>query len=83
MNDGRTSSDFKDIIFVLNYRNTVWDELTAADKIVKPYLKDEFRKLLAGKYINEWIAVHPDYTDRQRGDLILGRLKEFVRNQTN
>lgn len=81
--DGRTSSDFEDIVFVLNYRNTVWDELTAADKIVKAYLKDEFSKLLADNYINEWIAVHLDYNDRQRGDLILGRLKEFVTNQTN
>jgi hypothetical protein len=82
-NDGRTSSDFEDIVFVLNNRNTIWKELLEADKAVKQYLKDEFIILLAGSYIDEWIAVHLDYNDRQRGGLILGRLKEFVNNQAN
>ena len=81
--DGRTSSDFEDIVFVLNYRNTIWEELQKADKEVMQYLKNEFSKLLAGNYIDEWIAVHLDYNDRQRGSLISGRLKEFVSNQTN
>ena len=83
MNDGRTSSDFEDIVFVLNNRNTIWKELEVADKMVKGYLKDECRKLLSGNYIDEWIAVHLDYNDRQRGDFIISRLKEFVSNQTN
>lgn len=77
-NDGRTSTDFEDIIFVLNYRNIIWKELMVADETVKRYLKDEFSKLLAGNYIDEWIAVHLDYNDQQRGDLIISRLKEFV-----
>ena len=81
--DGRTSSDFEDIVFVLNYRNKIWEELQKADKEVMQYLKNEFSKLLAGNYIDEWIAVHLDYNDRQRGVLISGRLKEFVNTQTN
>ena len=81
--DGRTSSDFEDIVFVLNYRNKIWEELQKTDKEVMQYLKNEFSKLLAGNYIDEWIAVHLDYNDRQRGDLISGRLKEFVNAQTN
>lgn len=40
-------------------------------------------KLLTGNYIDEWIAVHLDYNDRQRSDFILSNLKEFVSNQTN
>lgn len=79
-NDGRTSSDFEDIVFVLNYRNTIWKELQKADETVKLYLKGEFKKLLAGNYIDEWIAVHLDYNDRKRGDLIISNLKEFVSN---
>lgn len=77
-NDGRTSSDFEDIVFVLNNRNTIWKELPEADEIVKQYLTDEFSKLLSGNYIDEWIAVHLSYNDRQRGDLILSGLKEFI-----
>ena len=81
-NDGRTSSDFEDIVFVLTYRNSIWKELQEADEIVKQYLKDEFIKLLAGNFIDEWIAVHLDYSDRQRGNYITGRLKEFITTQT-
>jgi hypothetical protein len=77
-NNGRTSSDFEDIVFVLNYRNIIWKELQEADETVKEYLKEEFMNLLADNYIYEWISVHLDYNDRQRGELIFGRLKEFV-----
>ena len=82
-NDGRTSSDFEDIVFGLNYRNTIWIELQEADDAVKKYLKDEFSKLLDGNYFIEWIAANLDYNERQRGDLILNRIKEFTSNQIN
>ena len=82
-NDGRTSSDFEDIVFVLNNRNTIWKELQESDEIVKQFLTREFSKLLSGNYIDEWIAVHLVYNDRQRGSFITGNLKEFVSHQTN
>ncbi|MEO7393984.1 MAG: hypothetical protein ABIU11_03525 [Chitinophagaceae bacterium] len=50
---------------------------------MKDYLKEEFMNLLTGNYIDEWIAVHLDYNDQQRGELILIRLKEFVSTLTN
>lgn len=81
-NDGRTSSDFEDIIFVLNNRNAVWTELKQADEILKEYLKDEFKKLLARTYIDEWIAVHLDFNDQPRTGYIVNRLNAFVNNQT-
>lgn len=77
-NDGRTSSDFEDIVFVLNYRNAIWKELKDADETVKQYLRNEISQLLGGNYIDEWVAVHLDYSDRQRGGFILDQLKEFV-----
>jgi predicted nucleotidyltransferase len=82
-NDGRTSSDFEDIVFLLNYRNEIWNELQQADEVVRKYLKDEFRKLLAGTYIDEWLAVHLDYNDQQRAGYIVGQLKKFISNQKN
>ena len=39
-NDGRTSTDFEDIIFVLNYRNAIRQELMDAPESVKLFLKD-------------------------------------------
>lgn len=79
-NDGRTSSDFEDIVFVLNYRNAVWTELLQADDSLKEYLIEEFKKLLYGTYIDEWIAVHLDYNDRQRADYIIDSLKKIISN---
>ncbi|HUM98758.1 MAG TPA: nucleotidyl transferase AbiEii/AbiGii toxin family protein [Chitinophagaceae bacterium] len=79
-NDGRTSSDFEDIVFILNYRNAVWTELLQADEKLKEYLKEEFKTFVAGTYIDEWIAVHLDYNDRQRVVIIVNRLKEFISN---
>lgn len=40
--DGRWSSDFEDIVYVLNNRNSIWEELQAADTTVKAYLKEQF-----------------------------------------
>lgn len=82
-NEGRTSSDFEDIIFVLNYSNSIWEELQTADEAVKQYLKDEFKKLLDGDYIDEWISVHLDYPEQRRVNFIIGNLTTFVSEQTN
>lgn len=58
--DGRTSHDFEDIVFLLENRSTIWDELTNADVNVKEYLKIEFNKLLQNRYFPEWIRCHID-----------------------
>jgi predicted nucleotidyltransferase len=77
-NDGRTSSDFEDIIFILNYRNAVWDELQAAPQSVKKYLKDSFKKLIDDTYIYEAVSAHLEYNEQQRVDFILAGLTDFV-----
>lgn len=57
-NDGRTSEDFEDIVFILQNRNTVWKEMGGAPADLKIYLRQEFTLLLSNKYIEEWIAAH-------------------------
>jgi len=42
--DGRMSSDFEDIVYVLNNRNAIWDELNAAPLKLKSWLQREFRR---------------------------------------
>jgi predicted nucleotidyltransferase len=80
-NDGRSSTDFEDIIFVLNTRNTIWQDLQNAPKDVKEYLKNEFSQLLANPYFDEWVSVHLNYTEQRRVNFIIGSLTEFVNNQ--
>jgi predicted nucleotidyltransferase len=77
-NDGRWSSDFEDIVFVLNNRTTIWQELRQAEDNIASYLKDQFRILLENPYIDEWIAVHLEYNEQRRVRTIIGELTSFV-----
>lgn len=76
--DGRMSSDFEDIIFVLNNRNSIWEEMNKAPESVKHYLKEEFNKLLRHPYIEEWISSHLDYSEQKRVSFILGGMEQFA-----
>lgn len=77
-NDGRTSTDFEDIIFLLNNRTTIWEEMNNAPASVKRYLVEEFTKLLSSPYIEEWISAHLDYEDQRRLTFIIGGLHTFI-----
>ncbi|MGN6419085.1 MAG: hypothetical protein ACTHMC_16425 [Pseudobacter sp.] len=76
-NDGRLSSDFEDIIFVLNYRSAIWQEMDNAPALLKEYLQKEFRKLLSNNYIYEWIGVHLDFAEQKRVPFIIGGLQQI------
>ena len=77
-NDGRTSTDFEDIVFVLNNRNTIWQDLQNAEAPVRKYLQEEFTTLLNTEYFNEWIAAHLNYNELSSVNFIIGNLTTFV-----
>jgi len=77
-NDGRWSTDFEDIVFLLNNRSTIWDEINNADGSVKEYLLEEFKALTENPYIEEWISVHLDYRDQDRIYYIIGSINEVL-----
>jgi hypothetical protein len=77
-NDGRTSSDFEDIVYILNNRSTIWDEMENASREVKRYLKFEFTRLINEQYFDEWISVHLEYSEQRRVGYIIGGLRHFV-----
>lgn len=81
-NDGRTSTDFEDIVFILNKRNSVWQELQLSTEKVKEYLKTSFKEWLNEKYIEEWISCHLDFDEQRRVDFIIHSLEEFVNETT-
>lgn len=56
--DGRTSTDFEDIVFVLENRRSIWKEMEAADETVRAFLVNEFKSLRSNRYIREWIDGH-------------------------
>jgi predicted nucleotidyltransferase len=76
--DGRTSSDFEDIVFLLEHRSVLWKECETAPLEVKTYLKTEFAKLLINPYLEEWIDAHIDFRSPPGTDFIIERIRGFV-----
>lgn len=56
--DGRTSKDFEDIVFVMDNRKHIWEELAALTGDPASYIKEEFTGLLSTAHIEEWISGH-------------------------
>ncbi|MCF2506940.1 nucleotidyl transferase AbiEii/AbiGii toxin family protein [Dyadobacter sp. CY107] len=77
-NDGRTSSDFEDIVYILNNRSSIWNEFNNASANVKSYLKTEFSVLLENKYFDEWISANLEISEQKRARFIIGNLRELV-----
>lgn len=77
-NDGRTSTDFEDIVFVFENRFSIWDELLKCDIAIKEYLKNEFKNLIDNFLFEEWIDAHVGYRSSPATYYILEKLKEFV-----
>ena len=76
--DGRMSSDFEDITFILNNRNTIWEELENAPTRVGKFLKEEFNKIAESDLLYEWIGSHLDYSEQKRTALIVAGIERFV-----
>jgi len=77
--DYRTSHDFEDIIFVMDYRTTIAEEILSADSKVKLFLKNELSKILSNSYSEEILRVHihPSVV-KERYPLLLEKIKKIV-----
>lgn len=77
-NDGRTSTDFEDIIYVLENRRSIWDEMKNSDEPVHSYLLKHFKALRNNKYIEEWIGSHSSYYSPPSTYYILEDMGKFT-----
>ncbi|MEO7175760.1 MAG: hypothetical protein ABIV51_07825 [Saprospiraceae bacterium] len=77
-NDGRTSEDFEDIIFVLENRKAIWEEMNNAGTDLKNYLKAKFRNLLSNNNIVEWVSGHISTENHFAANRILEEIFNFV-----
>ena len=76
--DGRTSKDFEDIVYVLENRESIWNEMNTAPKDVRSYLKNEFGKLSANKNIHEWIDGHVERGSNTITDFLIDEMRKFL-----
>ncbi|MDI9320366.1 MAG: nucleotidyl transferase AbiEii/AbiGii toxin family protein [Phycisphaerales bacterium] len=78
-NDGRTSQDFEDIIFVLDHNKKIWEQMTNSSPELIIYLKEECKNILDNQHHMEWISGHLEYESASvRARLILESMKNFV-----
>lgn len=77
--DYRTSHDFEDIIYVLDNRTTVAEEILSADERVRTFLTNELSKVTSSPYAEEYIRahIHPIMVE-ERYPILLEKLKKIV-----
>lgn len=59
--DGYISHDFEDIVFVLQTRSTIWNEMNDTSEELKQYLKKEFTQLLNHSIFLDWLDGNVDH----------------------
>ncbi|MGL5892252.1 MAG: hypothetical protein ACRC3B_20335 [Bacteroidia bacterium] len=78
--DGRVSHDFEDIVFLLENRSRIWNEMQNTNGEVHNYLKHHFLKLIRNTNINEWIDGHVERVIPPMTGNILAEMRKFTDN---
>ncbi|MGI9190931.1 MAG: hypothetical protein ACR2IL_02340 [Chitinophagaceae bacterium] len=76
--DGRTSQDFEDIIFILENRTNIWEELNSLKGEIHTYLQLEFRNWMQQRHIHEWIDAHVERGYPSATESIIQQIKKFI-----
>lgn len=77
-NDGRTSQDFEDIIYILENRGVIWEEINQSNEVLKNYLITEFRNLIENPNIFEWIDCHVERVSPPATYFIMEELRKLT-----
>ncbi len=78
-NEPRTSHDFEDIIYILDNRTDLVEQIRSSKEDVKPFLKSEFESILNDKVQQEAILGNLFYESRdERYAMIIDKLKQIV-----
>ena len=77
--DPRTSHDFEDIIYVIDNRTDIVEQLTKASYDVRPYLEEQLHRILSDGFMQEAILGNLVYETREeRYHRIIQCIKEIV-----
>lgn len=80
--EGRTSQDFEDIVFILENRSNIWNEVKASDGELKKYLVEEFSRLKSNKNLFEWIDGHVERNEVRATRKILESMNSWIDFET-
>jgi predicted nucleotidyltransferase len=70
--DGRMSTDFDDIVYLLNNREQICDEINASPEKERSYIQQQFRIWADSPYIDEWVSCHLEHHEQRRLTFIKG-----------
>ncbi len=74
--DYRTSHDFEDIIYVIDNRTTIVEEIKNSGESIQGFLNSEIQKILSNRYVDEILSAHlHPLIQEQRYPLLLDKLK--------
>lgn len=77
--DYRMSHDFEDIIYILDNRTTIVNEITNAAKPIQRFLTSEIEQVLSNKYVDEIISAHLSrISEAERYSLLIEKLEKIV-----
>jgi predicted nucleotidyltransferase len=76
--DGRTSSDFEDIVFILENRSSIWKEMNNTEPHVRDYLLNEFTNFNNNPHIEEWVGSHSSFYSPPSVYFIMADMKNFI-----
>ena len=77
--DHRLSHDFEDIIYVLDNRTTIVEEIKNSTEPIRNFLKFEIQKVSNNKYVDEIISSHLSrISDQDRYQMLLEKLEAIV-----
>ncbi len=80
-NDPRTSQDFEDIVYLLNYTTNLEKIILKADADVQLYLKEAFETILENQTVQEAVVGNLYYEDQiKRFNKIIQMLKNIIHN---
>ena len=76
--DPRTSHDFEDIVYILNYTSNLKEFIIDASDNLKHFLKEAFQKILDSSTLQEAVIGNLYYEDQiTRFDKIINLLKDI------
>jgi hypothetical protein len=79
LKDPRTSHDFEDIVYLLNYTTNLESLLLDADAEVQIFLKEAFHLILKNQAIQEAVIGNLYYEDQiKRFDKVVQKLKNIL-----
>lgn len=78
-NEPRSSHDFEDIVYVIDNRTDIVQEILTAKKDVKPFLKNELENILHDKLKQEAVLGNLFYEGRdERYKMIIDKLNKII-----